>query len=93
VANGERWAAKIIIDTEGIATIEGSRLVGTDFLNRVSLSRPGEDDQWPDFDGTFCEITSGGDTVDTEMTGSCSFAFVNGYALEASFKCQLVNAE
>ena len=89
VTGGERWAAKIMIDLEGIDTVEGIRIEGADFLDRIGLSIPGEDEQWPDSEGHYCEITQGGDVPETDMTGICSFAFVDGRLLEADFSCLL----
>jgi hypothetical protein len=93
---GERWTAKIFIDLQGIESVEGQRFEDdeltseeNEFTNRVSLSRPGEDEQWPEFDGKFCEINKGGDVTDKEMSGKCAFSFINGYFLTARFSCTL----
>jgi hypothetical protein len=93
---GERWTAKIFIDLDGIETVEGylfeddeNTLQENEFTNRVTLTRPGEDEQWPDFDGKDCKISKGGDVTDQKMEGECNFAFINGYFLTAKFSCTL----
>jgi len=70
-------------------TVEGTRFEGEEFLNRVQLSRPGSLEQWPDFEGNFCEIKEGGDAAGQDMSGKCAFAFTNGYFVTAEFKCTL----
>lgn len=92
---GERWTAKIFVDLDGIGTVEGQRFEDdltteeNEFTNRVSLSRPGEEEQWPEFDGNYCEINKGGDVPGKDMSGKCAFAFINGYFLTAKFSCKL----
>jgi hypothetical protein len=90
---GQEWTAKILIDVEGISPVEGQRIEGSEFLNRVFLSRPGSMEQWPDFEGNFCEFTQGGDNTGEEMTGTCAFAFVNGYSVTAEFSCILESVQ
>lgn len=86
---GQEWTAKIVIDLDGVTTAEGTRFEDDEFLNRVQLSRPGSMEQWPDFEGNFCEIKEGGDRDGQNMSGKCAFAFVNGYFVTAEFKCTL----
>ena len=86
---GQEWTAKIIIDLDGISPVEGTRLEEEEFTNRVSLARPGSLEQWPDFEGNFCEIKNGGDQTDKDMSGKCAFAFENGYFATAEFSCTL----
>jgi len=83
----ETWAAKINIDTDGIDPIEGHLIEGLEFIDRVLLSRPGEVEQFHEFDGKDCQITSGGDQAGTTMTGQCNFSFTNGYFMTADFSC------
>ncbi|MBW1811699.1 MAG: hypothetical protein JRJ87_26155 [Deltaproteobacteria bacterium] len=83
----ETWAAKINIDTEDIDPIEGHLFELVEFTDRVLLSRPGQTEQFHDFDGVDCQITSGGDQAETNMTGQCNFSFVNGYFMTADFIC------
>jgi len=95
---GERWTAKINIDLYGIESAEGQRFdydenspEDNEFTNRVTLSRPGpiDEEQWPEFNGKFCEIKKGGDLPGTDTSGKCSFSFRNGYFLTAEFDCTL----
>jgi hypothetical protein len=86
---GQEWTAKIVIETDGVEKISGSRFENDEFLQRVRLQRPGSPEQWPDFTGNFCEIKSGGDTAGKDMAGKCAFAFTNGYFLTAEFSCTL----
>jgi hypothetical protein len=86
---GQEWTAKIVIDLADIDKVEGLRLEDEDFINRVQLTRPGSAEQWPDFSGNFCEISSGGDQADRGMSGKCAFAFDNGYFATAEFSCTL----
>ena len=91
---GELWTAKITIDLQGIESAEGQRFDDTEFTNRVLLSRPGPmEEQWPEFNGRFCEINKGGDVPDEDMSGKCAFAFENGYFLTAKFDCTLEAAQ
>jgi hypothetical protein len=86
---GQEWTAKIVIDMDGIDKAEGTRLEEDEFRNRVQLSRPGSLEQWPDFEGNFCEIKKGGDQTGKDMSGKCAFAFDNGYFVTAEFSCTL----
>lgn len=86
---GRIWTARILIDLWGINQVEGLRIDGSDFLDRVDLSKPGGMEQWPDFTGNFCEFTKGGDATGEEMSGKCAFAFTNGYSVTAEFSCIL----
>ncbi len=86
---GQEWTAKIIILLDGIDPVEGTRLEEDEFINRVELARPGSLEQWPDFEGNFCEIKNGGDQAGKDMSGKCAFAFDNGYFVTAEFSCTL----
>ena len=93
---GERWTAQIIIDLTGVESAEGQRFEDdentpdeNEFTNRVALHRPGEEEEFPAFDGKFCEIKKGGDVPGESMSGKCSFAFETGYFLTAEFDCTL----
>jgi hypothetical protein len=86
---GQEWTAKIAINLQGISQVEGQRIDGSEFLDRVQLYKPGAGEQWPDFEGDFCEFTHGGDQIGEEMAGTCAFAFTNGYSVTAEFTCIL----
>ena len=86
---GQEWTAKISLDLRGIEQVSGMRLEDNEFLNRVQLQRPGSAEQWPEFSGNFCEISSGGEEAGKDMAGKCAFAFDNGYFMTAEFSCVL----
>ena len=58
-------------------------------LEKIYLKRPGEEEQFPEFEGNFCEVDSGGDQLGENMSGMCSFRFVTGYFMTADFSCEL----
>ncbi len=90
---GFEYAAIIVIDLVGVEQVEGLLIEGTEFTDRVSLYRPGTDDQWPGFDDGKLNIKQGGDAVDRSVEGKASFRFTNGYFASACFKCTLEAAE
>jgi hypothetical protein len=83
---GRIYTAIINIDLEGISPVEGAKIEGQDFLDRVTITRT--DGGWPDFRGNFCEIKKGGDQADQKLEGTCAFDFF-GYYLTANFSCTL----
>jgi hypothetical protein len=90
---GQTWVARIFIDTDGLTRVEGIHIEEQEFLDRVQLTRPGGGEQWPEFDGTDCKISSGGDEVDKGMSGQCNFKFANGYFATFNFSCELMAPE
>ncbi|HUU02047.1 MAG TPA: hypothetical protein VM425_11430 [Myxococcota bacterium] len=90
---GQNWVARIFIDTDGLAQVEGSHFESQDFLDRIQLTRPGGGEQWPDFDGNDCKISSGGDEAGKGMSGQCNFKFLNGYFATFNFSCELMAVE
>lgn len=90
---GQNWVARIFVDTDGLTQVAGTHLEGQDFLDRVQLTRPGGGEQWPDFDGNDCKISSGGDEADKNMSGQCNFNFLNGYFATFNFSCKLMAVE
>lgn len=89
---GERWTAKIIVELDGIDldTLKGGRLFeGEEFLNRVYLQRPNELEQWGDFDGNRCELKLGAPEDGANLSGKCSFSFLDGMFLTARFDCSV----
>lgn len=86
---GQEWTAKIVIDLDGVTKVEGTRFEGEEMRLRVQLTRPGSLEEWPDFEGNFCEIKKGGDQAGKDMSGKCAFAFTNGYFATAEFACTL----
>jgi len=83
----ETVKAKILILLEGIDQLEGLRLEGDEFADRVEFYCLADEDV-PPFSGNFCEIETGGD-VGERLSGKCAFAFDNGYFLTATFECEL----
>jgi hypothetical protein len=83
----ETYAAKIYIETDGIDPIQGHLFESLEFIDRVILTRPGANEQFHEFDGKDCLITSGGDQAGTSMSGKCNFSFTNGYYMTADFTC------
>ncbi len=87
------WTARIGIALNGIEKVPGLKLDGQEFLDRVTLTRPSSTQQWPEYDGRFCEIRSGGDQAGKNLSGKCSFSFTNGHFLTADFSCELQAAD
>ena len=80
--------AKIVIHLHGVEQVEGIRIEGEDFIERVSFECP-SDEELPSFEGNFCEIREGGDVAGEKLVGKWAIAFDNGYFISATFECAL----
>jgi hypothetical protein len=85
-------AAKISIDIRDMDHVEGVKIEGDDFLQRVQFHCADSVDSLV-LGGNFCEFYKGGDNVDQEMSGKCALAFSNGEYAIAEFSCTLEPVE
>lgn len=83
------WTAQLAIELNGLQLQNGMALEGQEFLDRVHLTRPGEGEQWPEYEGKNCQIDSAGDAEGERLAGKCNFQFTNGRFGTFAFSCQL----
>ncbi len=83
------WTAQLAIELDGLQVQDGMLLETDEFMNRVHLTRPGEGEQWPEYDGKECQIDSAGDANEEKLSGECNFSFTNGRFGTFEFSCSL----
>jgi len=91
--NGWEYTAKLVfIDLDQLdppPELPGHRFEEQELLDHVQFTRPPPGENWPAFEGTYCEIQKGGNAPNSSFGGKCGFIFDNGRTLTAKWSCTM----